>query len=167
MGRCGTLFAYESFGIKPDVITLAKGIANGLPLGAICATKEAAAAFQPGDHGTTFGGNPVAAAAALATLKVIIEEGYPQKAAMMGKYLKEKLYQLQIKYPQVITEVRGLGLMVGIEVNGDAKKIVAECQTQGLLINTTAGNVLRLLPPLTISEQDIHKAISILENVFV
>ncbi len=163
MGRCGTLFAYESFGVKPDIITLAKGIASGLPLGAICTTDKAALGFQPGDHGTTFGANPVAAAAALATLKVLIEENYPRKAALIGNYLMGKLHQLQKRYPQTIAEIRGLGLMIGVELKIDAKSVLKKCHSQGLLTNITAGNVLRLLPPYTITEKDVDQAISIIE----
>lgn len=165
MGRCGTLFAYESFAIKPDIITLAKGIASGLPLGAICATDIVADAFQPGDHGTTFGANPVAAAAAFATLQVLIQENYPQKAAVMGNYFMDKLHQLQMKYPQAIAEVRGKGLMIGVELKIDGKFVLSACHSQGLLANITAGNVLRFLPAYTIVKEDVDKAISILENV--
>jgi predicted acetylornithine/succinylornithine family transaminase len=165
MGRCGKLFAYESFGVKPDIITLAKGIASGLPLGAICATDAVAEAFHPGDHGTTFGANPVATAAALATLKILLEENYPKKAAEMGNLLMGKLDQLQKKYPRAIAEVRGLGLMIGIELKIDAKIVLQKCHSQGLLANITAGNVLRLLPAYTITEKDIDQAISIIESV--
>lgn len=164
IGRCGTLFAYERFGVKPDIITLAKGIASGLPLGAICATRSVADAFQPGDHGTTFGANPVAAAAGLATLKVLIEENYPQKAAFMGAYLMEQLHQLQKKYPQAIAEIRGKGLMIGMELKIDGKAVLQACHSQGLLANITAGNVLRFLPPYTITKEDINKAVSIVER---
>lgn len=163
MGRCGTLFAYQSFGVKPDIITLAKGIANGLPLGAICASSSAAEGFQPGDHGTTFGANPVATAAAHATLKVLIEEDYPQKVARLGACLQEKLKQLQKRRPAAIAEVRGKGLMIGIELKVDGKTVLAKCHAGGLLANITAGNVLRLLPPYTITEADIDKAVKIIE----
>lgn len=166
MGRCGTLFAYENFGVKPDIITLAKGIASGLPLGAICATDAVAEAFHPGDHGTTFGANPVAAAAALATLNVLLAENYSQRAAKMGNLLIEKLHQLQNKYPQAIADVRGLGLMIGIELKIDAKAVLQKCHSKGLLANITASNVLRLLPAYTITEEDIDHAIAIVEDVF-
>lgn len=164
MGRCGTLFAYESFCVKPDIITLAKGIANGLPLGAFCATHTVAEAFQPGDHGTTFGANPITTAAALATLKVLIKENYSKKVTLMGAYLMDKLHQLQKKYPQAITEIRGKGLMIGIELKIDAKSLLDACHSQGLLANITAGNVLRFLPAYTITKEDADKAVSILET---
>jgi acetylornithine/N-succinyldiaminopimelate aminotransferase len=164
IGRCGTLFAYETFGIKPDMITLAKGIASGLSLGAICATNQVAAAFQPGDHGTTFGGNPVSTSAALANLKILIKENYPQKAALMGTYLIACLLQLKEKHPAAIIAIRGKGLMIGIELAIDAKILLSNCHSSGLLVNVTAGNVLRLLPPFTITKSDIDRAIGILDE---
>ncbi len=164
IGRLGTLFAYESFGVKPDIITLAKGIASGLPLGAICATETVAQTFQPGDHGTTFGANPIATAAALATLKILIEENYPQKAAMMGAYLMDKLDHLQKKYPQAIAQIRGKGLMIGIELKVDAKSVLNACHSQGLLANITAGNVLRFLPAYTITKEDADRAVEIVDR---
>jgi len=164
MGRTGNLFAYESFGVKPDIITLAKGIASGLPLGAICATAPVAEAFQPGDHGTTFGANPIAAAAALATLQELIQGNYPQKAALMGSYLMDKLHQLHRKYPHAIAEVRGKGLMIGVEFKIDGQSVLDACHSYGLLANITAGNVLRFLPAYTITHEDVDKAIDILDK---
>lgn len=164
IGRLGTLFAYESFGVKPDIITLAKGIASGLPLGAICATHAVAEAFQPGDHGTTFGANPVCAAAAFATLKILIEENYPQRAALMGAYLMDHLSQLQKKYPFAIVEIRGRGLMIGIELKVDGKSVLKKCHSQGLLANIAAGNTLRLLPAYTITEKEVDQAVKMIES---
>lgn len=164
MGRCGTLFAYETFGVKPDIITLAKGIASGLPLGAICASDALASTFQPGDHGTTFGANPVATAAALATLKILIQNNYPKKVAQLGDMLKQKLHQLQLRYPEVIAQIRGLGLMIGVELKVDAKAVLQNCHSQGLLVNVTAGNVLRLLPSYVITSSDIDQAVEIIEK---
>lgn len=165
IGRTGTLFAYENFDVKPDIITLAKGIANGLPLGAVCATLSVADAFQPGDHGTTFGANPVATAAAFATLQVLISENYPHRIALMGAYFLDKLHQLQMKYPQAITEVRGKGLMIGIELNIEGKTVLNACHSEGLLANITAENVLRFLPAYTITKEEVDKAVDILEAV--
>ncbi len=164
MGRCGTLFAYESFGVRPDIITLAKGMGGGLPIGAICATDAVANAFQPGDHGTTFGANPVAAAAALATLRVLIEENYSERVARMGGYLISKFHALQQKYPDVIREVRGMGLMIGIELRVDGASLVAKCHEKGLLVNVVAGSVLRLLPPYIITKEEVDRAVSIIEE---
>jgi acetylornithine/succinyldiaminopimelate/putrescine aminotransferase len=126
-----------------------------------------AAAFRPGDHGTTFGANPVAAAAALATVKILLAENYPQRAAAMGKLFMERLRQLHQKYPQAIADVRGLGLMIGIELKMKAKIVLQQCHSRGLLVNITAGNVLRLLPAYTITEEDIEHAISILEDTIL
>lgn len=165
MGRCGTLFAYQSFGVKPDIITLAKGIANGLPLGAICATNEASLGFQVGDHGTTFGAGPVVTSAALATLNVLLSENCLQKVTLMGAYFMKKLNQLQEKYPSVIAEVRGLGLMIGVELKVDAALILKKCHERGLLVNVTSRNVLRFLPPYIITKNDIDHVIIVLNSV--
>lgn len=164
MGRLGSLFAYQSFGIKPDIITLAKGIAGGMPLGVVCATENVAKAFQPGDHGTTFGANPVTVAAAIAVLKVLIEENYPQKNAEIGAYLMQELCQLQQKFPFAIAEVRGKGLMIGLQLKIDGKSLIDNCLKQGLLANLTGENVLRLLPPYTINKADVRRAVQMLEN---
>lgn len=164
LGRSGALFAYEKFGVKPDIITLAKGMGGGLPLGAICATHEAAEGFHLGDHGSTFGGNPVSCAAGLATLKTLITQGYPQRVEDLGAILVSELQKLQKKYPHAIEEVRGLGLMIGIELKIDAKTVLNNCYLQGLLVNLTANNVIRLLPPYIISEQDIEQAVRVIEN---
>lgn len=155
LGRTGDFFAYKTFKIKPDIITLAKGIANGLPFGAICARNEVAAAFHPGDHGTTFGGNLVASAAALATLKLLISEDYPAKVKKLGTYLINQLNKLKIKFPDAIYEIRGRGLMIGIEFKIDASALVDHCRALGLLTNMTARNVLRLLPPYIITERKL------------
>lgn len=164
LGRMGTLFAYQSYNIKPDIITLAKGIANGLPLGAMCATNEIAQGFQPGDHATTFGGNLIATAAASAALKVLIDENYAQKVNELGNYFLSKLNLLQKKYPEIITVVRGKGLIIGVELKIDAKKVLENCHDQGLLANITAGNVLRFLPPYIITKSEIDQTLLILEK---
>lgn len=165
LGRIGSLFAYQKFNVKPDVVTLAKGIANGLPFGAICATDKIAAGFQAGDHATTFGGNPVAAAAAIATIRTLLEKKYIQNAEMLGNYLIAKLNQLKAKYPAAIAEVRGQGLMIGIELKIDAKQVLQGCHEKGLLANVTANNTLRLLPPFIITQEDINKALCMIESV--
>jgi predicted acetylornithine/succinylornithine family transaminase len=162
--RIGSLFAYQSFAVKPDVITLAKGIANGLPLGALCVTDEAAKGLQFGDHATTFGGNPIATAAALATINTLLEENYANKVLELGEYLLAKLQMIKSRYPENIKEIRGKGLMIGIEFYNDAQQILEQCHTQGLLVNVTAGNVLRLLPPYVITHKDIDVAVEIIEQ---
>jgi acetylornithine/succinyldiaminopimelate/putrescine aminotransferase len=167
LGRTGHFFAYQGAGVKPDIITLAKGLGGGLPIGAICATAEAASGFQPGDHGTTFGGNPIACAAAVATMKTVIASGLITQAAEMGRYLMEQLNGLKAKYPPLVKEVRGAGLMIGIELTQPGAPVLAKCHELGLLANVTAGNVLRLLPPYVITGKDVDKAVAIIDRSLV
>jgi len=164
LGRTGTFFAYQGYGVKPDIVTLAKGLAGGLPLGAICATPDAAAGFQPGDHGTTFGANPVVCAAAVATIRTVVDAGLVQHAKVMGAYLREGLAALQAKYPALVKDVRGTGLMVGIELTVPGAPVLTRCHELGLLANITAGTVLRFLPPYVVSRNDIDKAIGIVDQ---
>lgn len=162
IGRSGELFAYQHTGVKPDIMTLAKGIANGLPLGAMCATKEVADAFIPRDHGTTFGGNPIACAAALATLTTLLDEDYLADINQLSCYLKSRLHALQQQYPTKIKEIRGIGLILGIELTVAAKSVLSHCQNSGLLVNVTSENVLRMLPPYIINQGDIDFAIDVI-----
>jgi predicted acetylornithine/succinylornithine family transaminase len=162
MGRSGKFYAFEHYGVKPDVITLAKSLANGLPLGATIAGKKCAEAFTYGDHGSTFGGNPVSCAAALAVLK-IMNGSFLKNVAELSKYLNLKLEALKKKYP-VIKEIRGIGLMCGIDLCVAGKDIVSYCLDKGLIINCTHDTVLRLLPPLTITKKDIDSAVKIIEQ---
>lgn len=163
LGRTGHFFAYQGLGVTPDIVTLAKGLGGGLPIGAICATDEVATGFQPGDHGTTFGANPVACAAAVATLKAVIDGGLVDQAAAMGQYLVNGLKSLQAKYPTLVKDVRGLGLMVGMELTVPGAPLLAKCHDLGLLANITAGTVLRLLPPYVITQEDADQALSIID----
>jgi predicted acetylornithine/succinylornithine family transaminase len=163
LGRTGKMFAFEHYGVQPDVMTLAKALGGGLPLGALLAREEVAAAFQPGSHGTTFGGNPVACAAALAVLDILEEEGLPAKAETMGIYLKAQLAALQQRFP-CIREVRGRGLLLGMELDRPGKRLADLCQEGGLLVNCTAERVIRFMPPLTITRPEVDEAIAILEN---
>lgn len=163
VGRTGTFFAYEQTGITPDIVTLAKGLGGGVPIGAILATAKVTAAFQPGDHGSTFGGNPLACAAANAVLSVFASEKLLDKVEVLGNHLKVGLLALQAKYPQLITSVRGNGLMVGAELTKPGREIVNACLTQGLIINCTAGNVLRFVPPLIITKEQIDDMLQMLE----
>ncbi|AVX32163.1 acetylornithine/N-succinyldiaminopimelate aminotransferase [Carboxydocella thermautotrophica] len=156
IGRTGKLFAYEHFGIEPDIFTLAKGLGGGVPIGAIVAKEEVAAAFQPGDHASTFGGNPLVCAAALATLNIILEEGFLAQVQAKGEYLRSLLAEMG--------PVRGKGLMLGLELPGPGAEVVARCQERGLLINCTAGNVLRFVPPLIVNEAEIQEAVRILRD---
>jgi acetylornithine/N-succinyldiaminopimelate aminotransferase len=166
VGRMGHLFAYQYYDVKPDIITLAKGLANGLPIGAVCATSNAASGFKAGDHGSTFGGNLVSCKAALTLLNILLNENYLSHVKKLGVLLLARLQSLQAKYPKQIKEVRGVGLMVGMEVTDNAKTILEDCREKGLLINVAGENTLRLLPPYIISEQDVEKAVEILESAF-
>ncbi|WP_025028266.1 acetylornithine transaminase [Caldalkalibacillus mannanilyticus] len=161
MGRTGTLFAYEQFGITPDVITLAKGLGSGFPLGAILASEEVAKGFSPGSHGSTFGGNPLATTAGLATLEYMVEQNIAQKAQEAGAYLKEKLLKLQESFP-VIKEIRGKGLLLGLVFEDQVLELVTKARENKLLIVTAGPNVLRILPPLTVSKEEIDACIAVL-----
>ncbi len=165
LGRTGKMFAYQHYKVKPDIMTLAKPLGGGLPLGALIAKEEVASVFKPGDHGTTFGGNPVACAAALAFLEVLQQDNLVAKCARKGDYFREKLEALRLKYPDLISEVRVIGLMVGLEVVKDGPKIVQKMFEEGILINCTAEKVLRFLPPLIVKEQEIDLFISCLDKV--
>ena len=160
MARTGKTFAWQHYGIKPDIFTLAKAIANGLPLGAVIADKKVAEVFNYGDHGSTFGGNPVSCAAAVATLKQITPK-LLKDVTNKAKYFINGLSELKKKY-SCIKQIRNLGLLVGVELDFAGKDIVEFCIEKGLLINCTQGNVLRFLPPFTITKKDIDKTIKIL-----
>ena len=162
MARTGKTFAWQHYGIKPDIFTLAKAIANGLPLGAVVADKKVAEVFNYGDHGSTFGGNPVSCAAAAATLKLITPK-LLKDVTDKANYFVKKLNELKKKF-SCIKEVRNLGLLVGVELDFAGKDIVEFCIEKGLLINCTQGNILRFLPPFVITKKDIDKAIKILED---
>ena len=165
MGRTGTLFAYEQFGVIPDIVTLAKGLAGGVPIGAFIVSDEVAAAFHAGDHGSTFGGNPLACAAANAVLATIERDQLLDNCQEVGAYLKEKLEGFQHKYPSLITGVRGLGLILGMELTKPGREIVDECLKHGAIINCTAGNVLRFVPPLLITKQQVDELVVVLDKV--
>lgn len=165
MGRTGTFFAYEQFGVKADIVTLAKGLAGGVPIGAVLTSGEIASAFHPGDHGTTFGGNPLACSAATTVLDTLTKKDLMENAKDVGAYFAQKLQQLQHKYPSLIKEVRGKGLMLGMEITKPGASIVSDAMDKGLIINCTAGTVLRFLPPLIISRKHIDEAVGILSNI--
>jgi acetylornithine/N-succinyldiaminopimelate aminotransferase len=166
MGRTGKLLACQQVGVRPDVMTLAKGLGGGVPIGAILATEKVAHAFHAGDHGTTFGGNPLACAAANATLAVLVEEDLPANAAKIGKYMLDALNGLKAKYPALIAEVRGQGLIIGMKMTKPGKDMVDACMAAGALINCTAGDVLRFVPPLNIGKKHVDEMIAILDKVF-
>nr|WP_035186887.1 acetylornithine transaminase [Alteribacter aurantiacus] len=166
MGRTGKLFAYEHYNIIPDVMTIAKGLGSGFPIGAVIAKEEVAAAFTPGSHGTTFGGNPLASTAGLATLNEITQNGVLDNANKQSTYLFEELKKLQEDY-DILKAVRGKGLLIGIEVTCPAKNIVVEALEHGVLLLTAGANVVRLLPPLTLTEEEVDRVLKVLQKVLM
>lgn len=165
IGRCGEFFAFEKYGIKPDIVSLAKGLGGGVPIGATLATEEVASGFEPGDHGSTFGGNPLACAAANAVIDYIDDEDIIENTERLGNYFLNKLNTLKEKY-DFITDVRGLGLLLGIELNFECGSIVDKMRENGVLINCTAGNVLRIAPALIVTEEEIDVCVEKLDEVF-
>jgi acetylornithine/succinyldiaminopimelate/putrescine aminotransferase len=164
MGRTGTLFAYQQYGIEPDIMTLAKGLAGGVPIGAFLAT-EKASVFALGDHGSTFGGNPLACAAGYATLKYVLENGVVENCCRVGDYLMASLEGLSSKF-DFIVEVRGRGLLLALEFSSDiAEVVVKACLDEGLLLNAVKPSAVRFMPPLIIGESEVDEAIGILERV--
>jgi acetylornithine aminotransferase len=164
LGRTGKLFAHEHFGIAPDIMTLAKALAGGVPIGTMLARKEVAKSFSPGTHGSTFGGNPLMTSAAIATINTILSDQFLEHANRMGNYLVDSLNELKSRY-SFITEVRGLGLMIGMTLNIPGADIVLQGLEKGLLLNVTQGKVLRFVPPLIISEAEIDEAMQILDEI--
>jgi len=164
IGRTGKLFAYEYSGIKPDIMTLAKALGNGFPVGAMLATDEVARAFVPGNHASTFGGNLLAMAAAHATLTTMFKDKILENCLQMGDYFLAKLQGLKEKHP-VITGTRGMGLLLACALSIEGAEIVKACQNKGLLINCTGGMTLRFVPPLTVNKHDIDEAIAIMDSV--
>lgn len=165
IGRTGKLFGYEHYGIEPDIFTLAKALGGGVPISALCAKEFVASAFEPGDHGSTFGGNPLATAAGLAVFQTIQKENLVFNAQEVGNYLKELLIKLSKKH-SIITDIRGLGLMIGIELSGNkAPEIKNSLLKKGFLVGSVGGSVLRLLPPLIIKNKDADAFASVLDEV--
>ncbi len=163
-GRTGKLFAYEYEGMSPDIMTLAKALAGGPPIGAMVATDRIAETFVPGSHGSTFGGNPLMCAAAVATIRTLLEEGVLENCCRMGEYLCSRLEALREKYP-FIRGIRGRGLFIGMELDIPGGEIVNQAMEKGLLINCTAGKVLRFVPPLIVTREEIDEAIDILDLI--
>jgi acetylornithine/N-succinyldiaminopimelate aminotransferase len=161
LGRTGKLFAYEHFDVRPDVMALAKALAGGLPMGSLLATEDAAQGLVPGTHASTFGGGPVIAAAAEATLGVLSDPNFLAGVRHKGEYVGGKLTDLKNRFP-VIEEVRGLGLMWGLELSREGMPVVNACREQGLLVNCTQGNVVRLLPPLVVEKEELDRGLAIL-----
>ncbi len=164
IGRTGKLFAYEHFGVTPDIMTLAKGLGGGGPIGAMLATEEVAEAFTPGTHGSTFGGNPLMTATALAAVRAILEEGLLERTEEMGAYLLGRLDALKKKF-DFIADLRGIGLMIGMSLTVPAGDIVKKGHERGVLLNVTHDKVLRFVPPLIVGRKEIDEMMGILEGI--
>ncbi len=164
IGRTGKLFAYEHFGVEPDIMTLAKALANGLPIGAMLAKESVAAAFVPGSHASTFGGTPLVTAAALCVLETLARENIIGHCAEVGKYFKERLLELKSRHDSVV-DVRGLGLLLGMELNTDGLPLVQACLEKGFVINCVQGNTLRFVPPLIVQKAQIDQLIHCLDEI--
>ena len=164
MGRTGKLFAYEHFGVEPDIMTLAKALANGLPIGAMLATDRVAAAFGPGAHASTFGGTPIVTAVALEVCRTIAAENVVEQAQETGAYFREKLLELKEHHPTIV-EVRGLGLLLGIKLDFNAEGLVTQCMQKGFLINCIQENILRFVPPLIVKKEQIDGLVNCLDQL--
>ncbi len=171
MGRCGTLFAYETYGVEPDIMTLAKALGNGLPIGAMLASKKTEQGFDFGSHGSTFGGTPLVTAAALEVVKIISNPSFLKECRRKGSYFISQLFKLKEKY-EFIRDIRGMGLLIGLEIDlslthdTNAGDIVLLCLEKGFIINAIQGNILRFAPPLVIEKQEIDKLIDCLDHIF-
>ncbi|MBF0468472.1 MAG: acetylornithine transaminase [Desulfamplus sp.] len=164
MGRCGRLFAHEMYDVKPDIMTLAKALANGLPMGAMLATEKAAQGFAVGSHATTFGGTPLVASVALTVLSIISEPEFLRNCTDKGEYFKSRLNLLKKSHPQ-IKDVRGQGLLIGMELDVEAAPVVEKCLEKGFIINAIQGNILRFAPPLIVSREEIDALVDVLDTV--
>ncbi|MDH5664502.1 MAG: aminotransferase class III-fold pyridoxal phosphate-dependent enzyme, partial [Candidatus Bathyarchaeota archaeon] len=163
-GRTGKIFACEHWNIVPDILCLAKSVAGGLPLGITIAKENVMSSLKVGEHTTTFSGSPLVCAAACAAINVLVEEKLPERAAMLGRYFKEKLEVLRARH-KIVREVRGLGLMLGMELRFDVLNIILKCMERGVLVLDAGRNILRFLPPLVIEREHIDRVIDILDTV--
>jgi acetylornithine aminotransferase/acetylornithine/N-succinyldiaminopimelate aminotransferase len=164
MGRTGQLFAYEHYDVEPDIMTLAKALAGGMPIGAMLAKEDSASSFSAGAHASTFGGNPLSTAAGVATFEVLLQDSFLDNCRQRGEYFYAQLLALKEKHPSII-QVKGKGLILGIELDFEGKAIAQACMERGVLINCTMGNILRFLPPLIITEKEIDTLIQMLDEL--
>jgi predicted acetylornithine/succinylornithine family transaminase len=163
VGRCGKLWGHQLFGVEPDIMTLAKGLGGGVAIGALLA-KEHASAFEPGDHGSTFGGNPLACAAAIAVFQAVLEQELPARAERTGTYFRERLQALQARWP-AIREVRGRGLLIAMEFDGEFSAAVLDAaRERGVLLNAVSPTIVRFMPPLIIAEAEIDRAVAVIDE---
>jgi acetylornithine/succinyldiaminopimelate/putrescine aminotransferase len=165
MGRTGEWFAFQHFGVAPDILTCAKALAGGIAAGVMLATEDVARTFQPGMHASTFGGNPIACRAGLATIETIEQEGLLERGRAIGRRFRDRFEALRLERPALIRDIRVLGTMVGLDLTIDATNVVAACLERRLLVNATHGHVLRLLPALTIGDDQIDEGCAILAEV--
>ncbi len=165
MGRTGKIFAYEHYGVEPDIMTLAKALAGGLPAGAMLANKKVAQSFVPGTHASTFGGNPVVMAACVAVMKELVDGEALENCRRMGQYFFKELNGLKEKYSDIISEIRGKGLMIGMELKIDGNEIVKQCLDEAIIINCTLDRILRFLPPLIVKKDEIDGCVDVLDRV--
>ncbi len=166
LGRTGKFFGFQHFDLHPDIVAIAKPLGGGLPLGAFLGNEKVASVFNVGVHGTTFGGNPVACAAGIAVITELIDHGVMKNAETQGQLLKSQLLELKAEFPALISEVRGFGLMIGVELTRECESTVTALRERGMLLNCTNNNVLRFLPPLIIQDSHIREAIGKLREVF-
>ncbi|OKY77699.1 MAG: Ornithine/acetylornithine aminotransferase argD [Candidatus Methanohalarchaeum thermophilum] len=162
MGRTGKLFGYEHYDVEPDMISLAKSLGGGFPIGAMGAKKEIAEEFEPGDHASTFGGNPLACSASLASINVLVENNLPERARKLGKYMKSEIKEKIVVKKDWAKEIRGKGLMLALETDGKAKEIVEKGIEEGFLLNNLGDNTIRFVPPIIIGKEEIDKVVSFL-----
>jgi acetylornithine/succinyldiaminopimelate/putrescine aminotransferase len=165
MGRLGKFFGYQSYGVEPDILTMAKSLGGGVPIGAMLTKQRIAESLGPGTHAATFGGNPLVSAAAIAAVTTVIEENLAENAAKIGEYFMGKLLDLKAKFPQVIEGVRGRGLIIGLVLAIDGKPVASKCIDNGLLTICTMDHVLRFLPPLIINEKHVDEAVEIVVKI--
>jgi acetylornithine/N-succinyldiaminopimelate aminotransferase len=163
-GRTGDWFVYQHFGVTPDIMTLAKAIGGGAPLGAMVAKPEVAAALVPGTHASTYGGNPLVCAAAIAVFETIERENLLDRARTLGRYVRGRLAELQAAFPGVVEEIRGVGLMLAMQLSAEGKPLVSRCLELGLRINVTHETIIRFMPPLTVAEEQVDEAVAILRR---
>ena len=166
IGRTGTMFGYQQYGIEPDVISLAKALGGGFPIGAIIVKEAISGVLVPGTHASTFGGNPLACAAGVATIETIEQKQLLKKTQQLGKYLFKQLNKLKKDFPKIVKEIRGMGLMVGIDLHIPGADIITKCMGKGLLMNCTHDTVLRFLPALTVKKQELKQGLDILREIF-
>jgi acetylornithine/succinyldiaminopimelate/putrescine aminotransferase len=164
MGRTGKLWAYEHAGITPDIMTVAKALANGVPIGATLATDDVASAFTPGTHGSTFGGNPLATAVGVTVFSTLIEDKLAERAGRIGKVLLQSFEAVRAKHPKAVKEVRGRGLLAGLDLVPPVGDVVAACRERGLLVLTAGDNMLRVAPALIVTEKEVAEACGIIDT---